>query len=437
LVALWAFAASVSGAQAASAGSLDRSFGHSGRVLTDFFGGSDRGEAMALQGKGRVVLVGEAPPSSRYGVSPRVALARYRPRGRLDRSFGHDGRAILRRCDPEKISKFSSGEDVAVQPNGKIVVAGICGDEFLVARFSRDGELDRSFGVAGKATIGTGPWSIALGLAIQPDGKLVAAGYTWRGYVRIVRYRRNGSLDPSFDGDGKLVTALGQESSLRAYDIAVEPDGRLVIAGSAGNNWMVARFLADGSPDSGFGEQGVQVHGPVSSGYATSVAIQPDGKIVAAGTTSDAAVPEPAYSAFGLVRYLPDGNPDPAFGDDGAQRTTFIDRWPYNYGGGLALQADGKIVMAGTASLTYYVGRHARLAVARYRPNGRLDQGFAGDGKDTTNLRPEEHHRMQADLGRDVVIQPRGRIVAGGVSSPWSACCSDFALAGYLGTREP
>ncbi len=145
------------------------------------------------------------------------------------------------------------------------------------------------------------------------------------------------------------------------------------------------------------------------------------GKIVAAGVDFGG-----RGARFAVARYLPDGAPDLSFGKGGAARATFEPGLPSDYANALALQEDGKIVVAGTARFSFSAPNPARFALARYTPNGRLDRSFAGDGKQITGFRPHppRHHR---DYGMDVAIQANGRIVAVGQAG------GNFALARYLG----
>ncbi len=262
--------------------------------------------------------------------------------------------------------------DVAVQSDGKIVVAGEAyhsdGTDraFALTRYNIDGSLDTSFDDDGKLmTNFTGSDDRAYGLAIQPDGKIVAVGYVGKPFAAtdesfaIARYNPDGSLDTTFSGDGKQETAIGFESF--AKDVEVLPDGKIVVAGhshdgSIGNNFALARYNTDGSLDTSFSGDGKLTTDYAGSfDRANDVAMQDDGKIVAAGEATLGSGGE----AFALARFTPGGTFDGTFSGDGKQTTDF---GSYEAGNALAIQPDGKIVVAG---YTENGGNHD-FALARY-----------------------------------------------------------------------
>lgn len=202
------------------------------------------------------------------------------------------------------------------------------------------GHLDRSFGRNGKVGTGFTPQrDLALGVAIQLDGRIVAAGTADSRRFALSRYRRNGRLDHSFGGDGKVTTRLLRGLTL-AYAMAIQPDGKIVAVGSTANEnaFALARYRADGTLDPTFGEDGrVATRMGDSHSFALDVAIQPDGKIVVAGTAE--------FSRFALIRYEPNGDLDPSFGDGGIVTTDVTTGTDMAFG--LAIQPDGSIVVAG------------------------------------------------------------------------------------------
>ncbi len=420
-------------AQAATAGSLDRSFGHNGRVVTDFFHSRDQAMDAGIQGGGRIVVAGRAtdPEITR---SPLPALARYRRDGHLDRSFGNNGLALLRSWEAGEV------DALAIQDDGRIVVAGRStgGVGWVLARFRQNGKIDRSFGDNGSVHNALPGKNLAIqakDLAIQSDGKIVAVGVAvdrdGNDYLAIARYGRDGSLDSSFGDEGSVVTQFGQDTYVLGYGVAIQEDGRIVVSGEVGNSWILARFLPDGSLDTGFGnDAGVQHTDPVSVGRALDVAIQPDGKILAAGVDFGGEI---GSARFALARYLPDGSPDLSFGEDGAARTAFERGVPSDYANAMALRPDGKIVVAGTARFRFGTPHPARFALARYRADGSLDPSFAGDGKEITGFRPSATRRHR-DVGEALAIQANGRIVVAGYTENLGG--KDWALARFLGSAR-
>jgi len=222
------------GAANPASGSLDPGFGVGGKVMTDMFGGPDEGNAAVVQG-GTVLVAGyAAPPQSGSGD---FALARYNRDGGLDTSFGTQGKV---RTD------FLSGSDgaagVATQLDGHIVVAGTAfppsgsNPDFAVARYNRDGSLDKTFGNGGKVTTDIGAHDTASGLVVQRDGKIVVAGtnyiYPVNRYVALTRYNRDGSLDKTFGTGGKAVTPTAADTMEEATALILQADGRIVVAGT-------------------------------------------------------------------------------------------------------------------------------------------------------------------------------------------------------------
>ncbi len=411
-------------AQAAKAGSLDRSFGNDGRQLVDF-GRHEQASALALQADGRIVVAGWIH-KPKISADQLPAIARCRRDGRLDPSFGHDGKVLLRGWNSGQASAL------AIQENGEIVVAGNASPDLAVSRLRRDGKLDRSFGDGGTVRTGLRPGlNHATDVAIQPDGKIVVVGYT-RGaadgatYLIMARYRRDGSLDQGFGDNGSVITQFGTDTYVLGYGVALQEDGRIVVSGEVGNSWILARFMPDGSIDSGFGnDNGVQHTDPVLAGRAEDVAIQPDGRIVAAGVDFGGVL---GSAHFAVARYLPDGSPDSSFGEAGAVRTAFERGRPHDYANALALQPDGKIVAAGAAKLGGRPIGPPRFALARYRPDGRLDRSFAGDGKRIMGF-PYPPIRYHYDVGEALALQG-GRILLAGYTEV------DWALARFLGSAR-
>lgn len=393
------------GAAAGGPGSLDRSFAGDGKKLFRVFGPNPKAHASALQGDGKIVIA---------GVSKRMALLRLRPGGKVDRKFGDDGRVKVEYRD-----NLARAHALAVQGNGKILVGGESQGGAALARLRRDGSLDRRFSGNGKflenfaEPIRT--TNDVQAIAVQDDGKIVTAGTINTGRtdaaVLILRLTRKGKLDPSFADDGVLITDFGTDARSEANALAIQPDGRIVIAGEVQNNWMVARFLPDGTPDTSFDEDGLKLTAPLAIGHADALVLQPDGKILTGGCERG----DFDRARFGLVRYLADGTPDPSFGNGGAfHDADFGSEIENACAAAMALQDDGDIVLAGLATKR----RNTEFfAVARYLTDGSLDETFKRDGTAITGFRNrirEEHFTWVDDRATGLVIQPRGRIIATG-----------------------
>ena len=213
-------------------------------------------------------------------------------------------------------------------------------------------------------------------------------------------YAAPGDLDPTFSGDGRQLTDFGAGDS--GEGVAIQPDGKIVVAGSSsGSDFALARYNLDGSLDSSFsgdGRQTTDFSGNIEGGRA--VALQPNGKIVVAGGSNSAGARD---SDFALARYTSDGTLDSSFSGDGRQTTDF--GGGLAGAGGVALQPDGKIVAAGFSSPSIF---NSVFALARYNADGTLDSSFSCDGRKTTDF------GRSGDNGSAVAIKKNGKIVAAG-----------------------
>jgi uncharacterized delta-60 repeat protein len=368
---------------------LDLRFGDAGKLATSMFGGD--GSAMALAPDGKIVMVG--------GSLSDFILARYDDVGRLDQDFGMDGGTITIDVVP---GKQEAAQGVAVQPDGRIVVVGYSGSNFALVRYDQDGSLDASFGVEGKVT--SGVIGRAFAVAIAPDGKIVVAGDlpASEDYV-LARFNPDGSLDPSFHVSGQLTTDIATGADL-ASNLVLQPDGAILVSGphtNAGDitreqHTGLARFLPDGSLDPSFGDGGKLVlsDARVSDGLA----LQSDGKIVLAGDFGPFATTELA-----VMRIHADGSTDTGFGDGG--RATVAVSTLGDQALAVAVQSDGKILAAGTSNRV-----NPNFAVARFNPDGTLDPSFAHGGS------LELDFFGFSDAAESVAIQADGRIVLGGLA---------------------
>jgi uncharacterized delta-60 repeat protein len=333
-------------------------------------------------------------------------MARLTPSGAPDTSFSGDGKQTI------AFAQTSQGEDLALQPDGKIVVVGGTnnGTDLAIARLTAAGEPDGEFGADGNSDgRQTYPgWSYADAVAIQADGKIVVvgtgvnpAGGTNRDMV-LTRLRPDGSPDTDFDGDGRRFIDFGADDN--GFAIAVQPDGKIIAAGAAYNagntngDIAVARVLPNGAPDPGFPNRQIDL---TSSDLADSVVVQGDGRIAVAGVTTD---------DIAIARLNDDGSPDTSFDFDSTKTVDFGGGDDYAYD--LLQQPNGKLLVAGDTALG------ENMAVARLQPGGALDTTFDTDGKQTVEF--------GASDGVDAMaLEPNGAIVLAGYGSP----AVDFAFA--------
>ncbi|MFH0960769.1 MAG: tandem-95 repeat protein [Pseudomonadota bacterium] len=411
------------------AGSLDQTFGTGGKALMDIIwhSESDPEFAVAIQSDGKIVVVG-----SFYNATDEdFAVVRYNSDGTLDPGFGSNGMVLT---DVSGVGSLDYASSVAIDSDGKIVVAGTSYNgtdkDFAVVRYNYDGSLDTSFGTGGKALTdvsGVGSWDYAYSVATQSDGKVVVAGTSYDGSDQdfaVVRYNYDGSLDESFGTGMKALTDVSGAGSLDyAYSVAIQPDGKIVVAGTSydgsDQDFAVVRYNHDGSLDASFGYGGkalTDVSGVGNLDYAYSVAIDSDGKIVVGGTSHNGSDDD-----FTVVRYNNDGHLDTSFGYYGKAVTdaSGVESWDYGYS--VAIQSDGKIVVAGQA----FTLLGSDFTVVRFNHDGSLDTNFGTGGKALTDVSGVGSW----DYAYSVAIQSDGQIVLAG--NAFTESGSDLAVVRY------
>lgn len=348
---------------------LDPTFGHGGFVLTDFGHSYDWAYALALQPDGHILVAGVSDVSG----SKDFALARYNPDGTPDFNFGRGGRTVLR------LRSLTTDiiHGIVVQPDGKIVAAGVTFEDvvtlrphgdFMVARFLPDGRPDMSFGVGGVTTTDFADESYdePYAVVLQPDGRIVLGGYSNTGggpgvlfgadQLALARYLPNGMLDPAFGQGGKVIFDGGSMDE-RLLALALAPGGSLLAGGYTNGerrgDLLLARLRPDGSLDTSFGGTGkgftIDDLG-TNSERISSLVLEPDGRIVAGGQT---AVSDNAD--FAVFRYEPDGSFDRSFGRNGVAVFDFGGREDRVHA--VALQPDGKIVAVGQSEADFAIVR--------------------------------------------------------------------------------
>lgn len=436
---------------------LDSSFGNGGKILTDFTGGQDIGHAIAIQPDGKIIVGGSAANTSNGGTD--FGLARYNRDGNLDASFGTNGKVLT---DVGGLGDIIAA--LALQPDGKIVAVGFSFTEnifdFSVVRYNADGSLDTTFGTGGKVlTDFLNNDDEAFAVVIQPDGKLVVAGYRADSNFdldfALVRYHANGSLDNSFGTGGKVTTDFFGSDD-QGFALLRQPNGKLIVAGAAINTksfeseFALARYSEDGTLDETFGTNGKTTTEFDEGSSASSMALLPDGKIIAAGfafTSHDDRRPShgEVTGNFALVKYNADGSVDESFGEGGKVITDFFGE--DDSINALALQTNGKIIAVGSAVTGHVEDRSIAkkatinkikklntptageldpsvFALARYHSDGSLDYSFGDDGKVTAELAHD------INLAFAAAIQSDGRIVAAGRAGDFEH--PDFGLARFL-----
>jgi uncharacterized delta-60 repeat protein len=386
----------------ASPGDLDTSFAGDGKKTIDF-GGIDAANAVLIQPNGRIVVAGRTTKEST--APSRFCVARLRSNGVLDTTFGSGGKRVI------GLGGHGLGESVfgaALQPNGKIVLAGGSDLRAAVVRLNPNGSLDTTFSGDGKKTFNwrPGDFSRTQAVLVLPNGRLVVAGFSGPegGDIQVGRLKANGALDPTFGTGGKAAVDFGDTEF--GFAAARQADGRIVVGGrslAGGGVAVVTRLRANGTLDPDFDGDGRLIL--PGGGIARAVLVQPDSKIVVAGNPGLSEV-------MTVTRLNPDGSPDTTFDGDG---TATIDFGPGGEPASSAvLQPDGKIIIVGSAQ--------AGVAVARLNANGSPDATFGVAGKAVVDF-------GAATGGNAVALQPNGRIVVAGQRTG----SDNFAVARLLG----
>ena len=409
--------AALTGVASAASGDLDTTFSGDGVAQTNFSPRRDAAFAIAIQPDDKIVVAGMTDPDH----DGAFALARYSPDGTLDDTFGEDGKVT---------TNLTSGRDIAfdleIQSDGRIVAvgrAGGAGGRFAAVRYETDGSLDDTFGGDGIVTTNFTPSDdFASGIAIQDDDRLVVVGRARQASdveshprdsaAALVRYLTDGTLDETFSLDGRIMANLtpGRDHAL---DVVATPDAKIVIVGRSGREggrFAIVRYMAHGTRDAAFGDGDGEVFVNFASydDWASSVALQGDGGIIVAGTAS-----RRSASGFGIVRLQSDGHLDTSFSGDGKIVTRFTEYFEsaidLDGANDVEIQPDGKIVVAGSSVRSVLLGMCCDLltVVARYTTAGILDDSFSADGKVVTDIGPNHG-------ANGLALQADGKIVTAG-----------------------
>lgn len=323
-------------------GTLDTRFGIDGKVTTDF-GGNESADAVIVQRDGKTVAAGLTFQLFNGQFSSRFALVRYHRNGDLDTSFGDGGKVVT------AIGDSAGVNDLLLQHDGKLIAVGTAhrspDSVFAVARYHPDGRLDTGFGEGGTVTTRFNGNDFAYDAVLQPDGKLVIAGAT-HGFASasfaLARYHRDGTLDASFGSGGKVLTHFAGGG--QALSLARQPDGGLVAGGfstpTGTNDFALARYDANGQLDPSFGTAGRVTTDLGGPGDSIEALVVHHGSIIAAGTAD----PVDGYD-FAIARYGRDGRLDTHFGTDGIVITDISAN--VDQARAAIIQPTGRLVVAG------------------------------------------------------------------------------------------
>lgn len=358
-----------------SNGRIDSTFDSDGKKITYIGPGDIYGNSEGITPDGKIIVVGYTIANN----TGTVKMAKYKVDGAPDSSFA--GKGILTDSLKQRKTGFTS---IAFQEGGKVITAGYSWNganyDFAVARYLTDGRPDKTFSSDGIQTTDLGADEFARAVAVQPDGKIIAAGKA------IIRYTTNGSLDNTFNGTGK------QTPGFEIFFVKLQPDGKIIAAGGQ----QVSRYNSNGSPDVSFNGTG-----KLSTTIGIKdIVLQKDGKIVVID------------GAFNIARYNADGTFDGSSATGKFEKIDFFKGYVddgtydnlYQYSTSLAIQNDGKIVIGGYAGGDARNGYFVNTAVARYNLAGKLDSTFSGTGM-------EQIYFERYTLNPSIAIQDDDKIV--------------------------
>lgn len=394
----------------AAPGDLDTSFGTAGKVITSIGTSNETAQSIAIQSDGKILVAGSAH-SIATGLD--FALVRYSPDGGLDTTFGVGGKVTT---DFGGSTNTDEAYGIAIQSDGRIVVAGSAqGGGIGIARYNVDGSLDTTFSGDGKVVLWESLYSGANSVKLQGDGRIVVIGQSISGDFTVVRFNTNGTLDTDFSGDGKLTTDFGGGLDT-ASSVVCQSNGKILVAGFTDPPggpisdyvFALARYTEAGVLDTTFSGDG-KVTTAIGSGsevgdLAYSMAVQIDGKILLAGFSRQSTTD----FDFALVRHNEDGSLDTSFGTGGIV-TTDLGTGTNDRGQSVSVQHDGKIVVSGFSAASAFT-TDFDFALVRYNGDGTLDSTFSADGKLTLPLGAGD------DRSHCTALQIDGKIVIAGYS---------------------
>lgn len=390
-------------------GILDTTFGRSGVASATLISGCTMNDAIR-QPDGKILMAGYAEFKFFGGAERHVAVLRFDSTGKPDPTWGNRGVVTTKVTGTSAADAAANA--IALQPDGKVVVAGFylngTLNHFVTVRYFPDGSIDGGFGSSGivKTTFTSSYSEMATGVAVQADGKIVVGGTSGLGGSNVnadfvmVRLTSTGAIDNTFGSSGKVTTNVGTAGDL-AQDLALQPDGKIILAGysSVGSNhdFSMVRYKTNGQRDSTFGVNGI-VTTPfgTSNDRAYSCLLQPDGKILLGGSAFIGST-----SDYALARYTASGTLDNTFGSGG--KTTTVIGIDTDEILDMALLANGKIIAGGYTDTALV----ETAAIVCYNANGTVDNSFGSAGKvvkSDPSLISERVHAILALSGSRILV---------------------------------
>ncbi len=408
----------------AAPGDLDLTFGVGGKVTYRFNELEDTFQGVVIQPDGKIVVTGK-------NGNGKIIVIRYNSNGSYDTSFANGGI-----YEATNITVFAASTAIALQEDGKIVVSGIYAmsgndNAYLLIRLNSDGSPDTTLGGQGFVITNPSPGNdMTRDIAVQPDGKILICGSVNDmgangSDIGLVRFLPNGALDLTFNGNGIVITSITVAE--QGYALKLQTDGKIVILANSddGNTstyyQALVRYLPDGTLDPDLGTDGIALENLNGLYFSFGdLAIQPDEKIITANSIGSNGTF--TYS-FTVARFLRDGSPDLNFGTNGK---TVIISDTTNSAQALEIQSNGKIIVVGHTNVP---GNGLDILVARLNPNGSLDTTFGNGGRVFTQVAPAP----LSDYSFDVALQADGKIVVAGKMDAGMIFDFDAILLRYMG----
>ena len=402
-------------------GQHDGSFGTDGVALIEFGNSSDMIFEMAEQPDGKIVAGGYSFDGIR---NQNVSVAKFNANGTIDVNFGTGG-SVTKAVTFNGFPIDSFANEVIVQPDGKILVSvgTYSANEYVTLRYNSDGTPDGSFGKDGVSTLSLSTeGDIAYDMALLPDGKIIIVGQS--GFEEsqnwMLRLSQDGTLDPGFGDNGKVLMAVnGRHHNIRA--VSLQPDGKIVVTGASQNDCLTARYHSDGMLDLSFGTDGAVYTPIVTTSGLQELTIQSDGKILALGNTITG-----LQSGSVLIRYNADGSLDTTFDDDAI--LSVLDTSGRDLALGNMVESNGKIVMAGGIYSGTAIPRDQNSMLIRLEADGSYDNSFGDGGIAITPL------QSVRSAFHSVLLLANGQILGGGYSN--NGLNNDFTLARFQAERS-
>ena len=406
---------------------IDSTFGRYGAAWRNVYPSEDQGIAVAVRPDGRALVVGRVS----IDTVPKMGLLQLLPDGRLDADFHWNGKGTLGYSPGD-----AAAHAVTLDAQGRAVIAGYFtqppyGEQFAVVRLLPDGRYDTSFGNTGWVTTNFDGASDdqANAVLIQPDGKILAAGFTRKGKdadFALARYLEDGSLDPDFGNSGRVIAKVDTLADI-IRDIALQANGKIIVCGTSvdplGFNrpayFALGRFLPNGQPDplfAGNGKVRIDIGADEESDIAKAVALTSTGQIMVAGYSGVSLA-----STVTVARFTPSGLLDPSFDTDGVVQTTIFPN-SGNFCNDLLVQPDNSILLGGMAENVDFKDAF----VIKLEANGALSTGFGQNGKAVRSLSPKD------DNAYGLARRPDGRILLVGDTRREGEFFTDAAVMQFM-----